>query len=263
MSFILDALKKSEAERQRQAGPALLEMRVVRPQRRIPPWVLVIGGALILLNLMGMLWLFLRPAAHTAATASPVAASGAPGAAPATRVVNGTGTGGDAAGGTPLLAPGEQLIGPGGVASTVTQVPLLAGDSGAGQTAGAAPANGATNGPYAGTSGADGTAAESDVNPADYVPAGPATTRSRTAGLRTYNDVSNQVPPMRLDLHVYDAVPARRYAFINMRKVHEGDVSGDGTRVVEITRDAVVLDYRSIEFVLTSDSSAPASGAAP
>ena len=28
MSFILDALKKSEAERQRQAGPTLLQVRV-------------------------------------------------------------------------------------------------------------------------------------------------------------------------------------------------------------------------------------------
>ena len=50
MSFILDALKKSEAERQRQAGPALLEMRVVRPRRRIPVWVWIGGGALLLVS---------------------------------------------------------------------------------------------------------------------------------------------------------------------------------------------------------------------
>ncbi len=34
MSFILDALKKSEAERQRQTGPTLLEVRVTQPRRR-------------------------------------------------------------------------------------------------------------------------------------------------------------------------------------------------------------------------------------
>ena len=30
MSFILDALKKSENERQRQAGPSLADVRIVR-----------------------------------------------------------------------------------------------------------------------------------------------------------------------------------------------------------------------------------------
>ena len=45
MSFILDALKKSEAERQRQAGPALLEMRIVRPARRLPVWAVIVGVA--------------------------------------------------------------------------------------------------------------------------------------------------------------------------------------------------------------------------
>jgi general secretion pathway protein B len=64
MSFILDALKKSEAERQRRAGPALLEMRVVRPQRHVPTWVWVGGAMLLLVNLLGGLWLVLRPATN-------------------------------------------------------------------------------------------------------------------------------------------------------------------------------------------------------
>jgi general secretion pathway protein B len=68
MSFILDALKKSEAERQRRAGPALLEMRVVRPQRRIPNWVWVGGAVLLLVNLLGVTWLVLRPAATASNT---------------------------------------------------------------------------------------------------------------------------------------------------------------------------------------------------
>jgi general secretion pathway protein B len=68
MSFILDALKKSEAERQRRAGPALLEMRVVRPQRRLPTWVWVGGAILLLVNLLGVLWLAMRPATNASAT---------------------------------------------------------------------------------------------------------------------------------------------------------------------------------------------------
>lgn len=258
MSFILDALKKSEAERQRQAGPALLEMRVVRPQRRIPPWLLFVGGGLILLNLAGMLWLFLRPAAHTATTAPTGAATTAPASAPAAGASSMAAPSGGT-NGLPQLAPGERLIGPGGAVSNLSQVPQLVGDTGAAQ----AGANALTAGASAPNAPVDSAAGDNFTNPADYVPAGPASTRTRTAGLRAYNDISNQVPPMRLDLHVYDAAPARRYAFINMKKVHEGEVTADGTRVVEITRDGVVLDYRNTEFLLTSDSSAPAAGAAP
>lgn len=248
MSFILDALKKSEAERQRQAGPALLEMRVVRPQRRIPPWLLIVGAAVIVLNLGGMLWLFLRPsppATGTAAMARPQATTA--GAVAATGGAAGLAASGNA-NGPPQLAPGERLIGPGGTSSGLNEVPRLAGeDAGAANAAGAASA---------------GTGTDPDVNPADYVQAGPATTRTRNANLPSYGDVSNQVPAMRLDLHVYDAEPARRYAFINMKKVREGETTGDGSRVLEITRDGVVLDYRSTEFLLTSDSSASAGSAA-
>ncbi len=60
MSFILDALKKSESERNRQSGPTLMEMRVAPPRSRLPLWGVVIGGVL-LLNLGLLLWLLLRP----------------------------------------------------------------------------------------------------------------------------------------------------------------------------------------------------------
>ena len=95
MSFILDALKKSEAERQRQAGPALLEMRVVAPRRRWPLWALVVG-VLLIVNVLILAWFALRstttagrgpmntttaaapPAAITAAAAKAVTAAMAP-----------------------------------------------------------------------------------------------------------------------------------------------------------------------------------------
>lgn len=46
MSFILDALKKSENERQKQSGPALFEVKVAPPPRRFPVWAVVVGGLL-------------------------------------------------------------------------------------------------------------------------------------------------------------------------------------------------------------------------
>ena len=43
MSFILDALKKSETDRQRQTSPALFEVKVAAPRRRFPVWAIALG----------------------------------------------------------------------------------------------------------------------------------------------------------------------------------------------------------------------------
>ena len=43
MSFILDALRKSEIERQRQSGPSMAEFPVAREDRRLPIALIAIG----------------------------------------------------------------------------------------------------------------------------------------------------------------------------------------------------------------------------
>ena len=43
MSFILDALRKSEIERQRQSGPSMAEFPLARDDRRLPVALIVIG----------------------------------------------------------------------------------------------------------------------------------------------------------------------------------------------------------------------------
>ena len=84
MSFILDALKKSESERQRQSGPALFEVKVAPRRTRLPLWALALA-LLLAVNLAILAWMLLRhPAAHADAaldatsshpTAAPVPAS--------------------------------------------------------------------------------------------------------------------------------------------------------------------------------------------
>jgi general secretion pathway protein B len=97
MSFILDALKKSEAERQRQAGPVSFEAPASRPHRGVPTWVVVAGVVLVLANLLGLLWVLLRqpsanPPAGIGATAPATAASmNAPAAVTAARPAAGGG----------------------------------------------------------------------------------------------------------------------------------------------------------------------------
>src|SRR5512139_4139975 len=73
MSFILDALKKSENDRQRQSGPALFEVRVPPPRSKFPLLAVSII-ALLVVNLGVVAWLMLRKPA--AAAAPQTAASG-------------------------------------------------------------------------------------------------------------------------------------------------------------------------------------------
>ncbi len=211
MSFILDALKKSESERQRQSGPALLEMRIARPSRALPPWALVVGGLLIL-SVAVLAWMALRPPAQRAAGASQTAplavrpSAGAPGAP---------------------VVPAAPAASPAVAAS---------GADAAVNTADATDPTDATD------------ANDAAANPADTAAAvAPAGTHS---DVQNYAAVSGTVPELRLDLHVYAPNPADRYAFINMRKVREGDITPEGAQVRQITREGVVLEYHGAEFLL-------------
>ena len=95
MSFILDALKKSETDRQRQNGPALFEVRVAPPRNGLPVWAMGLA-ALLAVNLLIVGWVLLRrPAAAEAATAAPPAAgqSAGGGQAPGNQPNPGAGSG--------------------------------------------------------------------------------------------------------------------------------------------------------------------------
>lgn len=82
MSFILDALKKSENDRQRQTGPALFEVKVAQPKAGFPVWAIAIV-ALLAVNMVIVGWLLLRHSSRSedgAAQSSqpPVASQSAP-----------------------------------------------------------------------------------------------------------------------------------------------------------------------------------------
>src|SRR5579859_8109624 len=81
MSIILDALKKSESDQQRQSGPALFEVRVAPPKARFPVWAIAIV-ALLVINMLIVGYLLLRRGSHTDDTAANNAAASAGGAAP-------------------------------------------------------------------------------------------------------------------------------------------------------------------------------------
>ena len=60
MSFILDALKKSEAERQRKSAPGFADIPGARARTGTPRWLWAVGG-LLAINLAVLVMLLLRP----------------------------------------------------------------------------------------------------------------------------------------------------------------------------------------------------------
>lgn len=61
------------------------------------------------------------------------------------------------------------------------------------------------------------------------------------------------VEPLHLDIHVYAEAQAGRFVFINMKKYREGEFLTEGPRIEEITRTGVILGYRGDRFTLDRD----------
>jgi general secretion pathway protein B len=250
VSFILDALRKSETERQRQAGPGLVDAGYRPPARRRSVWLPLLALVLTA-NLALMAWYLLRPVAPdadaphagapagTAATGMPAAPPAAPPAATAAAPSAGRSLA-DAAG---VAAPEE------GPWEATADLPASDGAVEAGvPEAAAEPAAGGV--PPAAATAATGIAQEA----AGAAPARPAIVEDDLPTATQLME-SGAIPPrpLHLDIHVWSDVPAERFVFLNMRKYGEGAELPDGARIEEITRDGVVLSQSGQRFVLNRD----------
>jgi general secretion pathway protein B len=284
MSFILDALKKSESERQRQSGPALFEVKVAPPRHRFAVWAIALG-ALLAINLVVVGWMLSRgssarrvavlPAAvprPALATASSPVAPSSPFTAPAPAPTS-----------VPAAASGARALEPGGATATPNAGAPSAGAAApagsarlaaVGSAGGAAVAGGAVAG-----GAASGAAGGTPVNPGDLAPAvepshgtsqpasGAVVAGETESGLPTYQDAAAapgaDIPPLQLELHVYDPRPDRRFVLLNMMKLQEGDSLPQGVRVDRITLDGVILSYRGTRFVMQRATDAEDRGSPP
>jgi general secretion pathway protein B len=77
MSFILDALRKSENERQREIGPSFADVKAAAPARRLPILWLAIG-LLLVINVVALGVIFARRGESTRAPAPAAAVPTAP-----------------------------------------------------------------------------------------------------------------------------------------------------------------------------------------
>jgi len=243
MSFILDALKKSETDRQRQTAPALFEVKVAAPRRGFPSWA--IGLAVLLgINLLFLLWFVSRPPA-------------APGGAPASAANGGAQNQADAPAAPPgmVTLPATATYIPANAASNVTVGP---GSQDAGVVAPSV-APPLAEEPLL-------TVGEPSVPPdydaRDYAPAITPAQANATAAARRAGGVPSRdevlaqgtsLPELRLDLHVYDADPEKRFVFLNMRKLREGESSPEGVRVDSINPTGARLSFRGTQFTIDAN----------
>ena len=281
MSFILDALKKSETDRQRQNGPALFEVRVAPPRDKLPVWAVGLGG-LLAVNLVIVAWVLLRrpgpaeaptpPASAMQPTAAqPQYGSQAMAPAPSMSAQQGYGYPQPAntspVNGAPPAGPMGQTagmtqppsLGPGTVQGGVPPMPQGAPYSQAPAGANTAPSQANNDLQSQATDSGEKLSADDVAPAADPGPAQPFgnhVSRGTTSGVPLYSDVAatTRLPTLRLDLHVFAASPQERFVMINMHKLHEGDaLPSEGVRVESITPYGAVLSHDGTKFLLPRD----------
>ena len=222
MSFILDALRKSDAERQRGAAPGLADVRYAthRSQRNI--WVPLLAVVLAV-NIGFMAWLWYDKSTASApadpmklsapiAAAVPAAVSAT---APAVRALAREATAVE-----PVVAPE--------VDSDLPREP---------------PATQIAERPVA-------AAARPDVGKGSS----PASKIISDPGLPTVEQLIGagmlDLPVLNLDLLVYNDVPGVRFVVINGRKYREGAQLTEGPTLESITPEGVVLASQGQRFTL-------------
>ena len=85
------------------------------------------------------------------------------------------------------------------------------------------------------------------------VPPQPAAPSGSDSGIPYWDDMSLEfrsgLSMPRLDVHVYDSNPQRRFLLVELKKYREGDTLTNGAVVEEILPDGIQLFYRGTRFV--------------
>lgn len=211
MSFILDALKKSETDRQQQGASDFANVPSSNESPGAPRWLWVLGF-LLAVNVAVLLGVLLRDDAPDVVTPPPGVASAQPGSAAGASFSEQI----RAARERESAARRGTAAGPAPAADRPAERPP--------EEPPAAPANPGKQSAF--TLAALPTAEE----------------------LRANGQL--QMAELHLDIHVYSENPAERFVFINMVRHREKSRLAEGPVVQEITPEGVILDYEGTRFLL-------------
>lgn len=218
MSFILDALRKSENERQRNRAPGIADMQSPQKQSKRSLWLpLVALLAGLNLALLGVLWFAAGDNSNTD---------------PAVAAVT------DNRSNTAVKQP------PAATAASSNR--NLSAELQAPQTA--EPARFASIAPPAtGTQTAPAAAAAASAT-------GAAVAEPRMLTVtEAMLDGSLSIKPLHLDIHVYSDDPSERFVFINTSRYTEGERTSEGPAVDTITEQGVILNYQGRDYLLSRE----------
>lgn len=246
MSYILDALKKSEQERNKQqrTGP-----RSTHPSgRSLPPRKNRIAPALIITSFLmlsviimgGGAWLALRdgPGEQRAAPS----ATPEPAAAEAPQPVA-AGEPEPLAAADPEQAGSKQARSPIGTRAGPPEDQGAKNRETAASTAPGSPPPAAGPDAQAAVKSVPGPAAEQPV-PGDQ----PDTVKELPLISELEFSTRSMLPEMKFRGHAYSSTPAKRMIMINSMVVREGDTVAPELRLKEITEDGLIMSFRGIDF---------------
>jgi len=228
MSFILDALRKSDSQRQQQTAPgiAMAQQQVHRSGRSVWIPVLVV---VLLLNAALVAWIYLLDVdVETSVPQTSPPLSATPSAARSLRKEAGAV---DEPRGESATAA-IRVDDPPQAATAAARAPRTSLPPPAAESAAAVPA--ATAAPV--------TTETSSANK-NIRPSLPSFEQLLVAGVIS-------MPQLHLDIHVFASEPEKRFVFINMSKYREGEVLKEGPRVEEITATGVILSDQGNRFTL-------------
>jgi general secretion pathway protein B len=229
MSFILDALRKSEHERQRSSVPGLSHVPLAAPRREVPKWAIAVIGLLaVAVVALGVAWMAGRREPPPELAATPRAATPA----------------------VELPIPPE----PAATARDALPPPTRASS---GESLAAAVPNDEGSQPTPRSQAHKAPPPVVDAPPSAPRAAAPKATPSNSEPTLPSPEAlaaeGVNVPLLKLELHAYSERPAERYVFVNGRKYVEGDTLADGPKVVTIEPNGVVLSQLGRRFLLTPD----------
>jgi general secretion pathway protein B len=226
MSLILEALRRSEAERRRGAPPTLLGGEFPRPRAR-SPWPLALGGlALGLLLASAIAWWFAhghRPGApDEAGTDASIA-----------RVV------------AEPAAPPEPAAEPIPAAAYAPTSVAPNRDARADRASASSPSSPSTPAPALRVPPA---VTPPVLTPPSITDASTETGRGPRDGDLRWADVrgaaGESLPPLRVSMHVYADDPARRFAIVDGQRRREGEPLQPSMTLLEIRRDGLRIGWQ-------------------
>ena len=226
MSYILDALRKSENERRQGDTPGITAARYRVDNQKRSIWLPVVG-AILIINAALLVFLLLRPSGDDSAPLAvglPPEPVNPPPMASAARPA-------------PKVRPLSREV---AEAAANTSTPVAEAPQVSTPAASAAP-----------TLPSVPSAAKADL-PAAGEPA-----RAASFALPSMQqlvlDGKLEMLPLRMDMHVYSEEPSQRFVFINMAKYREGERLKEGPQIESIDSAGVILFHQGQRFTLARE----------